>query len=233
VGFKKIYEQDPDAAPRQFSDDVVGRFRSGAQQNGRPLALSEWRITTGDPDVADAVAERFGGTPEEWETSTEETLEVYTETAAVEVILDGPDAIRTSMVLWGQKGKIRECDGVDQVPLVDGQPSQPCACPSKVSDRKEAAKAGHGCAPSIQVYFRLAEDPTLGRFKFFSGSWSMASEIDKAEEALAEVGGPALALLSLVLVEYTTKAGRDVSFTKPVLSILGPAPESAVEEEPF
>jgi hypothetical protein len=222
----KIYDQDPDAGPQKFSDDIVGRFRSGAQVNGRPMALQEWRITTGDPDVADAVAALLGGEPGEWETTTEESIEVYSNAAAIEVILDGADAIRTSMVLWGQKGKIRDCDGIEQKPLTDGAPVQPCACPSNVRDRKEAAKAGHGCEPSIQVYFRLAEDPDLGKFKFFSGSWSMAAEISEAEKALSSIDGPALGLLSLVLVEYTTKAGRDVSFTKPVLSIIGPAPEA-------
>ncbi|WP_286689674.1 MULTISPECIES: hypothetical protein [unclassified Aeromicrobium] len=42
------------------SPDIVGRFRSGYQANDRPVALQNWRITSGDPEVADKVADQFG-----------------------------------------------------------------------------------------------------------------------------------------------------------------------------
>ena len=51
--------------PKFGQSDIVGRVRSGAQIQGRPVALQEWRFTTGDPDVAAAVAEKYGGTPQE------------------------------------------------------------------------------------------------------------------------------------------------------------------------
>lgn len=226
----RIFEVDPDAAPRQgFTDDVVGRFRSGAQVNNRPMALDEWRITTGDPEVADRVAALFGGSPQEWQTNGEDGIEVYTDRDEIEVILDGPDAIKTSMVLWGRNALIRSCDGVTQ----NDEKSSPCVCPTKVADRKDAAKAGHGCEPSIQVYFRLADDPDLGKFKFFSGSWSLAAEVGKAEDALAAIGGKARATLSLEKVEYTNKTtGKAVSFTKPVVTVIGPAePDGAALRE--
>jgi hypothetical protein len=213
---------DPDAAPKKrFTDDVVGRFRSGAQVNRRPLALDEWRVTTGDPEVADAIAARFGGTPQEWAAQGEDNIEVYTTTPSVDIILDGPDAVRQSMVLWGRNGLIRTCDGVTQK---DDQGS-PCACPSALKDRKEAAKAGHGCEPSIQVYFRLADDPDLGKLKFFSGSWSMARDLvhDGVEDALRDIDGPARATLSIEKVEWETKEGTTRSFMKPVLAIKGAA----------
>lgn len=218
----KIFEVDPDSQPRS-SDDIVGRFRSGTQLNNRPMALDNWRVTTGDPDVAAAIADTFGGDPKDWDTQTEEKLEVFTETDSVEIILDGPDAIRTSMVLWGRNSMIRSCDGVTQT---DDKQSA-CVCPSTVKERKEAAKAGHGCEPSVQVYFRLAAAPDLGKFKFFSGSWSLAAEVGDAEAKLAAINGPARATLTLERVEYTPKGGprKDqlVSFTKPVVKVLGPA----------
>lgn len=216
----KIFEVDPDAAPRgSQADDVVGRFRSGAQLNGRPLALDAWRVTTADPDVADAIAEALGGEAKEWDTSSDETLEVYTEANELSIILDGPGAIRSSMVLWGRNALLRSCDGVTQG---HPNPGEDCACPSKVKDRKEAAQKGTGCEPSIQVYFRLADHPTLGKFKFFSGSWALLGEIGKAEEALVRIGGPALATLKLDQV--TTKAGR--TFTKPTVKVHGPADDT-------
>lgn len=214
-----IFKVDPNAKSQRFSDDIVGRFRSGAQVNGRPLALEEWRVTTGDPEVAKAVQDMLGGDdPQEWATQTEETLEVFTKSKTLEVVFDGPGAIRSGMVLWGRNGIIHQCDGEVT--------TEGTACPQAgktVKERKEAAKAGHGCEPNIQVYFRLAEDPDLGKFKFFSGSWTLAEDIGDAEAALERIDGPARGTLTLEVVEYTTKAGQHRRFTKPVVKVKGPA----------
>ena len=215
----RVFDVDPaeaEKAKKFESSDLVGRFRSGAQVNGRPMALTEWRVTTGDPDIADSIAEAFGGTPAEWETKTEENLEVYTETGSIPIVLDGPSAVKTGMVLWGRKGKVRECDGVTQK---DGSA---CVCPQTVKERKEAAQAGSGCDPSIMIFFRLADHPELGKFRFITGSWSMLKEISKAQDALDEIGGPAEAVLKLEHVEFESN-GQKRAFTKPVLLVTGPA----------
>jgi len=47
----------------------------------------------------------------------------------------------------------------------------------------------------------------------------LAGEVNAAEEALAAAGGEAEGLLRLELVEYTTKAGRNVSYTKPIIEV--------------
>lgn len=231
----RIFDVDPDAKPRQsFGSDVVGRFRSGTQLNGRPLALEDWRVTSGDPDVTDRIAELFGSTGrvQEWETKGEDNLEVFTTTNKVGIILDGPNAVMTSMVLRGQGSAIiRQCDGVEQA---DGSA---CACPNKVADRKAAGTAGVGCKPSISIFFKLADDPDLGKFRFSSGSWSMAGEIAVPVTKLEQIDGPASGTLELEKVEYTTKAGRFVSYTKPVLTIKGalrgsPSRQDAFGDEP-
>jgi len=98
-----------------------------------------------------------------------------------------------------------------------------CVCPSDLAERKEGAKNGTACEPSIQIYFRLADAPELGKFKFFTGSWTMAKELWEAEDALADIDGPAYATLTLELVEFTTTAGKHVSYTKPVRDVTGPA----------
>ena len=43
--------------------------------------------------------------------------------------------------------------------------------------------------------------------------------INDAEEALAAAGGEAWGVLALELVEYTTKNGRNVSYTKPIIEV--------------
>jgi hypothetical protein len=233
MAFKRIFDVDGDSPAASKVDDIVGRFRSGHQLNGQPAALSEWRVTGSDPVALNQVVGLLGGDEAgKWDTKSEETYEVFTEANSIDIILDGPKALRTSMVLWGRKGKIRECDGAVQT---DEAVSE-CACPSDLAEKKEGAKIGTACEPSIQIYFRLANQPDLGKFKFFTGSWTMAKDLWEAEEALAEIGGPAYATLTLELVEFTTKSGKHVQYTKPVLDITGAADSGDPiygDEEPF
>lgn len=216
----RIFETDPDAAPKpRQQSDLVGRFRSGYQINGRPASLEKWRVTTGDPEIADKIKEMFGGDkPQTWEAMGEDNIETFTDAKSVKVILDGPRAIRSEMVLWGRSGAIRRCDGVEQT--LEEDAGKPCECPASFSDRKDYAKSGRGCQPSITLFFALADAPDLGRFKFTSGSWSLARDIGLAEDDLAEIDGPALATIALEVVEFESN-GQKRKFTKPVVKILG------------
>ena len=195
------------------ADDIVGRVRAGQQINGRPIALSDWRFTTGDPAVAAAVAELYGGEPGKWETQTDEALEVLTSTPTLAVTLTG---LTADFVLWGRGNKpIRTCDGTTQ----RDDACSGCVCPSDIKEHKEAAKAGTACQPSVRALFRLAAAPDLGLFRFNSASWGLAQEVNAIEADLAERGGTSEATLSLDLIEYTTKAGRDVRYTKPGITL--------------
>ena len=49
--------------------------------------------------------------------------------------------------------------------------------------------------------------------------------IGDLEAALADHGGRAMATLDIVGVDFTTRAGKNVSYTKPQLTITGPVPE--------
>ena len=202
------------ATPTFGASDIVGRVRSGAQINGRPVALQEWRFTTGDPLVAQEVANKYGGDPKPWETTTEESLEVMTTASDLTVILT---QIQSEFVLWGRNSSapIRACDGsVQKDDACSG-----CVCPSDVKAHKEAARAGTACQPSVRATFRLADMPDLGLWRFNSASWQLAGEVNAAEEALAAAGGEAWGVLALELVEYTTKNGRNVSYTKPIIEV--------------
>jgi hypothetical protein len=202
-----------DTAPKFGADDFVGRLRSGTQIQGRPVALSEWRITTGDPEVAAAVAEKYGGSPAEWETKTEEVLEVLTNQVEMPVLLSG---LQSEFVLWGRGNTpIRRCDGSVQ----KDDASTGCVCPSDIKEHKEGARAGSACQPSVRAIFRLADLPDLGMWRFNSASWQLAESINETEKALEEAGGEAPGVMKLELVEYTTKNGRNVSYTKPVIEV--------------
>ncbi|MFD4141577.1 hypothetical protein [Streptomyces sp. NPDC058572] len=216
----RIFETDPDALPKgTFSDDTVGRFHSGRSVNGIPEALSDWKVTTGDPDVAAAIAQLMGGQPEETDSTSENFIEILTGTNRVKVVLSGASAVSSDMKLWNGNVLIHHCDGVEFLsPETDKGIA--CGCPPLMDDRKANAKTKRGPSPSISVLFRLAEDYDLGLFRFQTSSWKLAEVLHEIENALDKVGGEALAELSIELVEYTTKKGRDVSYFKPVIKVM-------------
>ncbi|MYY03086.1 MULTISPECIES: hypothetical protein [unclassified Streptomyces] len=238
---RSIFETDPDAKPRpkqNFANDVVGRFRSGRLVGKQPESLNEWRVTTGDPSVADTIAALMGGVKEEWDTDKEDNLQVLTESASVEIIIENSDAIDASMKLFGFSGLTHHCDGVkylsDEDPTLVGTL---CGCPALLEERKARAKSGKGPKPSIDLTFALAAHPELGKFRFNSGGWSLVNVLHEVIEAIDTVGGrqedadgkvtdkgrPVRATLTIEHVAYTTKAGRDVAYNMPVIKVLGVA----------
>lgn len=223
----KIFGQNQPtpSARKSFADDIVGRFRSGYQVHGRPQALDAWRVTSDDPEVTERIAAMFGGDPQEWDAKGSDNQEVFTEAKSVDIILHGPKALRQRMVLWSRNGKlIFESDGETQA---NGDPDPDADL--SFAERKAKARDGIGPEPSIELTFRLADDPDLGIFRFQSGSWSLASDIahDGVDVELEEIDGPTLATLELEHVSFVAKngprAGQTVSYTKPRIRIKGAA----------
>ena len=213
-----IFNPDVQPARGAFQNDVVGRFRSGYQVNGRPAALTEWRVTTDDQAVADYISETYeGDEPQAWETKGDDDIEVFTKAESVDIILTGESAIEARMLIWarGQK-RLVTCDG--SVAETDGKPHE-CLI-GGFSKKAEHEEQGHVCEPNISVTFRLADNPDLGLFKFQSGSWSLATSIAKAIGDYAKTGHSATATLALEVVEYES-AGVARRFTKPVVTITG------------
>lgn len=232
----------PDGAPQkkaQKTDDVVGRFRSGyvvgEGRDARPVALQEWRVTTGDPDVAEKIADLLNAEsdPKEWDAAGEDNIEVFTSANEIEVILEGEKALRQAMVLYGRKGIVRVSDG-ETITYPEDQKGKPDPQAGQTfAERKQEARDGTGAEPRIEVWFRLAANPELGLFKFQSGSWSLVSDLayndvegDLADYAADSDGKGVNATLSLEEVSFVAKngprAGQTVSYTKPVLKIVGP-----------
>ena len=229
MGSLRIFPTDPsgETKPRNnYAEDIVGRFRSGYQIDDVPASLNDWRVTTGDPEVAAVIHELLGGDPaKEWETKSEDNLELFTASPSVEIVIPGPSSLRQQLVLWGRSGKpIYTTDGETKD---DGTPD-----PDRdlsFAERKAKGRAQTGPVPDIELIFRLADEPDLGLFKFKSGSWSLVSDLDYngVEEQLAEINGPTKATLKLEPVSFVLKngprAGQPVAYVKPVLKIKGAA----------
>ena len=213
-------------APRERTNnntrtsDVVGRFRSGHQINKRPISLKEWRVTTGDPDVAEAIRESLGGDDvSTWETKREDNLEVFTTATEVDVILEG---IEVETVAWLPQGKTKGfmCKGVPY----ESEERKPFVCTERdYANKQEHEDAGHVCVPKVKVRFRLADNPDLGVFDFESGAWSLLSQVGYILGDMNRYETDAvLATLGLEFVDL----GPDKKFTKPVITVTG-----AYEEE--
>lgn len=223
----RIFETDPDARPKRktfVKAEIDFFFRSGMSvydekaRRNLPVSLPEWRVTTADPAVADAIAQLYGGKPEEWDTPKDDAMQVLTNAPAVNIVLSGANAIEDRLIQWGRKGPIHECDGITS--LMDRNFGEPCGCPELLTERKAAARDEMGPAPHIKVTFRLADDPELGTGQFVSTSWDFLVSLHEVRNELDAIDGDALCELSLELVEYTTKKGRDVSYRKPVIKVL-------------
>lgn len=200
--------------------DVVGRFRSGHQINKRPVSLKEWRVTTGDPDVAAAVIALLGGDDvETWETNGEDNLEVFTDSGSADIILEGAEAIDARMVVWA-KGQKRIVVCHDEVYDTEGGPFE--CTEGGYRTRREHDEQGHVCDPLIKVRFRLAADPDLGIFEFQTGAWSLTSQVGILMGDLNKYEGAVKATIALEAAEFE-KDGKPVKFTKPVITVTGEA----------
>lgn len=218
----RIFDTDPDARPKtQVYDDHAFNLSFGKSLGGgRLTTFTEWRFTTGNREIADAIAELYGGAPREWETAHDDGLEILTNTSSLEIVLAGPQAIRDPMEQWDRNTNqlVHRCDGVSflENPFrPQDEPGTPCGCPKLLADRKEAAKAGRGPKPAIQIEFRLADDLDLGLGAYKTGSWGMAGELYLSQGNL-EHFGESLATLSL---EHITSQKTGKSWTAPRLRV--------------
>jgi len=238
----RVFDTDPDAAPKPRPvSDIVGRFRSGKQEAGNPVALDAWRVTTGDPDVAAAIASRMGGEVAEWDTEKEDNLEVETDKAAVKVIISGTDAVEFDLKLWNQGELIHHCDGVAYLSSdAPEEIGQPCGCPESFADRKDLAKRKRGPRPDTRVVFRLADAPELGKFEMRSGSWDLVRALPEYLNAMEDAddeGNGVTATLKLEEVAFIAKSGprkgKPVTYKKPTLTGYKPYNGPALDDDGY
>ncbi|WP_329348877.1 hypothetical protein OG226_11950 [Streptomyces sp. NBC_01261] len=209
--------------PLVSEDTSVGRFHVARQCGGSPVALSAWRVTTDDRDLADALAELYGGVPEASVSADCFGYEVLTRRDAVSIMVNGSQSLALRMVLRGAGETFHVCDGVKLLePL--GAGDEPCGCGPTLAERKTAARTGRGPKPEAHLRFRLSDLPEAGTFQLVSTSWEFAESLPVLEHALDEAGGPALCVLRYELVEFTTRSGVEVSYRTPVVEVAGRVP---------
>lgn len=201
-------------------DDATFWFRMGRMVDNLPEALTEWRMTTGDPQVAQAVSRLMGGVPASWETGKKDYIEVLTSSDSVQVVIDSPQAVRSEFILWARSGPLHQCDGFNFL-SPDENVGKPCGCPPLMVDRKRNARASRGPTPNTSVTFRLAEGSDLGVGCFQTSSWLFLDTLSEFKDELARINGAARCELSLERVDFETKKGRRLFYMKPTIKLLG------------
>ena len=229
--------------PQAFGyDDFTFRLRMGQQVNGVPKSLDAFRVTTGDPLLAADIAEIYGGKPQEWETTTEEAIEVLTDAKRLEIIICSLDS---EYAFWGLGGErpLRACNGESQ----KDEKSTACACKAMFPEKKlwkEAANQKAACKPSVKATFRLVDLPDAGLWRFQSSSWGLHDgdphwlkekmdagriwqpPVGHLQDELESHGGRAMGVIEIVGVTFKSKKDdKPFSFNKPQISITGPVPE--------
>lgn len=234
----KIWNTDPDNKPKPQTErrtygDTIGTFSIGKSvvnaDTGRtePVALDTFRVMSGKPEVAQAVSQLLGGAPEETDSPSEEFIEVITTANAVQVVVDGPSALRSDMKQWVRGKLVHHCDGEVFLSHISNENlvGKRCNCPELFAERKQAAKDEMGPKPAIELTFRLAEDLDLGKFKLKTGAWTLAAVLHEVEYALEAIGGDTLVEIGLELVEFTPTKGKMknqlVSYYKPTIKVIG------------
>jgi len=149
------------------------------------------------------------------------TYTVLTDDADIDILLDGPQAIRLRMLRRHGSAVARCCNGRIQR-TTSGK--RPCQCPPTLKGRWQAAKAGNGCEPLVHIAFRLPADPTLGRFLLSSATWTFADHAMTVKTTLRKRRGAVRARLTIDRALHTTISGTTFAYTRPMITIL-PTPE--------
>lgn len=233
--FRTAEEQSGGTKEKRYAD-IVGSFRAGYAEDGKPKSLNEWRVTTGDPEVADAIHKLLGGEPPaEWDTKGEESLEVYTEAKSVVVVLDS-NSVRQRFV---QRNRNSEIVYTSDGAMKDDGERDPHANLS-LDERLKLASDGLGPALETTIWFTLDDsvgDVTiggepgkagdLGKFRYSSTGKSIGKQVDRdqIEAQLEDADGPTRAKLTIEHVSFTAKtgprAGKLVEYNTAAIKLLG------------
>jgi len=197
----------------------AGRLRYDTLADGRIRILPTWLLTTSDDQLAARIATLLGGRLHTDDGDDQEsTYRVLTDDAAIDVLLDGPQGIRLRMLRRHGSTVLRCCNGRTQRTPFG---TQPCQCPPTLKGRWQAAKEGHGCEPLVHIVFRLAADPTLGRFLLSSATWRFADHAITVKAALyRQHDMPVHARLAIDRALHTTSSGTTFAYTRPTITIV-------------
>jgi hypothetical protein len=211
----------------------IGRIRLGQQvkaANGkmRPAKLDTFRITTQSRHSADAIADLYGGTVQDWNGE----YEVITGQTAISVTVPPRDqVISQHYEMWNRGGCLRRCDSrTDQIS------GGPCLCPHaddptdlvavENAAQERARLAGmnppQACKAVTRISVMIPDLPGLGVFRLDTSSYYAAVEIGDAAELLQVARDRGVFLPAVLRIEQRQRVagGQTKKFPVPVLEVL-------------
>lgn len=182
----------------------TGNTNRRGEPTYRPAKLDQFRITSPDRGLIEAVAERYRGEVKPWQGTSGPEWEVFTEARELPVLVP-PQRIDPNYELWGNGFQARLCDG-----QTERKRNCPCLClkgdDGHVHDFQFAegfceCGATRECKPTTRLSLMLAEIPGLGVWKLESHGRNAAAELPMTSDALENAPGPVPARLLIVKVE--------------------------------
>lgn len=192
---------------RQFM--TLGRVRLGEKgPKGEPKRLDSFRFTTASQDLIQAVAARYGGSPEPWTDAPdgEGYWQVTTEARELNIMLppvysaeDGSSTTTLSQWLesWTAAGCARRCDG--QTEMLSGAP---CLCRPLVEKDGEDARV---CQMTTRVSFLLPDLPGVGVWLMTSHGYNAAVELPGTLELLQRAASQHAFIEACLRIENRTR----------------------------
>lgn len=232
MGFDQSIFNDPEREAREEEfkrPEIAFQLRNGKKVGKKGVSLAKFRVLA-PQDTAKAIAELLGGSPTEFDATKEHDWEVMTESASIEIVINGADAIEDKFIKWNAMNQPEhECDGT--LSLMADDKGEPCGCTGTLKERKALHRKGKGPGPGVIVSFRLAGlGYELGMGKWIGTSWQFAETVHKVKEALDAVNGEALCTLEIVQCEFTDPDGELVKYKKPVITVQGSYADAIAEE---
>lgn len=169
----------------------LGVFETPEGRRGRPVKIDTFRFTADNEALIRAVAEEYGGTPEQWtpQGSKVAQWEVITDARAVEVYVVNGQNIDPVYEAWaGGRTCVRRCDGEwNQIT------QEPCLCngPNRPQDAREL------CKPTTRVQLMLQRIQGLGSWLLESHGENFAFEVSTFRDFVATAPMPVPAMLRL------------------------------------
>jgi hypothetical protein len=183
----------------------AGRIRAGEKgDKGEPRKLSNWRLTSKDKVRLDEAAKLWGGEVRDWKERQGE-FELYTETAALPIMLLPGQLPTTWYELWSKGGCQRRCDGQHEL-ISDSS----CLC----GEERE-------CKPHTRLSVLLPDLPGIGSWLLSSTGWNAAAELAGAADLLQRASAQGVLIPARLRLEARVQitGGQTRRFAVPVIDI--------------
>lgn len=212
---------------KRFADDIVGSIKGGYVAANRPVASETLIFTSDDMDVITPLAEKFGGEVEELQVERGDPYRVISDASELVLTLTAAGSLRSRFALYGQAGLVFATDGDT---ITEGETyggakvgDQWTEKPETLKQWKDRATNGRAPKPDITLTGKIEGFEDFGKFRYRTSGWSLVRDLPEIERMLdeAEAAGKSIRVkLSLGKVEFTTKGGDEVAYTRPYIEVL-------------